>query len=224
MGEALLNCGRPIVFSLCEYGMVGVWTWAPKVSGNLWRTTGDIQDNWKSMANIGFNQGRLAPYAGPGHWNDPDMLEVGNGGMTATEYRTHFSLWSMLAAPLIAGNDLRSMAPETRDILANREVIAIDQDPLGTEGTRLAADDGVETWVKPLQGGALAVGLFNRNEAEHAAAFTWAQIGRQSKPMAVRDLWQHGDIVPGGEGYSGTVPAHGVVLLRVAPARADSGR
>ena len=144
MGEALESCGRPIVFSLCEYGMGDVWAWAPKVSGNLWRTTGDIQDNWKSMSNIGFNQGRLAPYAGPGHWNDPDMLEVGNGGMNADEYRTHFSLWCMLAAPLMAGNDLRGMSQETRAILTNREVIAIDQDGLGKEAALISAVGGVE--------------------------------------------------------------------------------
>ncbi len=129
-GKALGRCARPIVFSLCEYGMQDVWMWGPKVGGNLWRTTGDISDTWRSMSEIGFNQGHLAPYAGPGHWNDPDMLEIGNGGMTPNEYRTHFSLWSMLAAPLMAGNDLRSMSDETRTILTNRDVIAIDQDPL----------------------------------------------------------------------------------------------
>ncbi|HZZ17871.1 MAG TPA: glycoside hydrolase family 27 protein [Opitutaceae bacterium] len=216
MGEALLKCGRPIVYSLCEYGSEEVWTWGPKVAGNLWRTTGDIQDNWKSMSQIGFNQGRLAPYAAPGHWNDPDMLEVGNGGMTPTEYRTHISLWSMLAAPLMAGNDLRTMTADTRDILTNREVIALDQDHQGSEATRLSERDGVEIWVKPLSGGAEAVAIFNRNEAERSAWFAWTQVGRQEKPTGLRDLWMHMDVIPGDTGYSGSIPGHGVILLRLA--------
>jgi alpha-galactosidase len=222
MGEALLNCGRPIVYSLCEYGSGEVWTWGPQVSGNLWRTTGDIQDNWNSMSKIGFNQGRLAPYAAPGHWNDPDMLEVGNGGMSASEYRTHFSLWSLLAAPLIAGNDLRSMSAQTRDILANRDVIAVDQDALGREATRLSEKDGIEVWVKPLADGGEAVGIFNRTEAERSAWFTWAQLGRAARPPGLRDLWLHSDIAPGETGYLGSVPAHGVVLLRVGADAAPS--
>jgi alpha-galactosidase len=215
MGEALEGCGRPVVFSLCQYGMEGVWSWGPGVAGNLWRTTGDISDNWKRMSEIGFDQGRLAPYAGPGHWNDPDMLEVGNGGMSATEYRTHFSLWCMLAAPLMAGNDLRTMSAETRDILTNREVIAVDQDVLGRQGTRLLVKDGVEVWAKPLRDGAVALGLFNRGEAQASASLTWAEAGLSAKPSSVRDLWLHGDIAPADGGLSIAVPAHGVVMLVV---------
>jgi alpha-galactosidase len=215
MGEALAHCGRPIVFSLCEYGRGEVWTWGPTVGGNLWRTTGDIQDNWKSMSRIGFDQGRLAAFASPGHWNDPDMLEVGNGGMSVAEYKTHFSLWCMLAAPLMAGNDLRSMSDETREILTNREAIAIDQDILGKQGTRLLAADGVEVWAKPLRNGGQAVGLFNRNSEETTASFTWAQIGRAAKASSVRDLWLHRDMSAGSGGMSARVPAHGVVLLLV---------
>jgi alpha-galactosidase len=215
MGEALLKCGRPIVFSLCEYGRKDVWAWGPEVAGNLWRTTGDIRDSWKSMSGIGFDQGRLAPYAAPGHWNDPDMLEVGNGGMSATEYRTHLSLWSMLAAPLIAGNDLRSMSDETREILTNREVLAIDQDGLGIEATRAFARNGVEVWTRPLVGGGQAVGVFNRGDADAVAAFTWAQIGRQSAPANIRDLWAHRSIAPAAAGFDGTVAAHGVILMRM---------
>jgi len=215
MGDALERSGRAIVFSLCQYGMEDVWTWGPKVSGNLWRTTGDIQDNWKSMSTIGFNQGRLAPYAGPGHWNDPDMLEVGNGGMTVAEYQTHFSLWCMLSAPLMAGNDLRTMSADTRDILTNREVIAIDQDPMGREATRLFAKDGVEVWTKPLGGGGLAVGIFNRNDEEATGSFTWAQVGRIARPSALRDLWGHRDVAPAADGFGAAVPAHGVVMLVV---------
>ncbi len=136
MGEALAKSGRKIVFSLCQYGRADVWKWGPEVGGNLWRTTGDISDRWDSMERIGFSQDKLAPFAAPGHWNDPDMLEIGNGGMTDTEYRTHMSLWSMLAAPLIAGNDVRDMTPAIREILLNREVIAIDQDKLGKQATK----------------------------------------------------------------------------------------
>jgi alpha-galactosidase len=215
MGLALLASGRPIVYSLCEYGTAGVWGWGPKVDGNLWRTTGDIQDHWKSMEKIGFDQGRLAPYAGPGHWNDPDMLEVGNGGMTATEYRTHFSLWCMLAAPLIAGNDLRTMSEETRDILTNREVIAVDQDPLGREATRVMEQDGVEIWVKPMQDGSRAVGVFNRNADERTASFTWAQLGLAQAPGLQRDLWRHANAAPAAQGFSGAVAGHGVAMLLI---------
>ena len=148
MGDALRKTGRPIVFSLCQYGRNHVEEWGPKVSGNLWRTTGDIRDQWQSMERIGFSQSELAPYAGPGHWNDPDMLEIGNGGMTPTEYRSHMSLWAMLAAPLIAGNDIRSMTPDIKDILMNRDVIAVDQDKLGQAAVRLWQDADKEAWVQ----------------------------------------------------------------------------
>ena len=215
MSQALARCGRPIVYSLCEYGMGDVWTWGPKVAANLWRTTGDIQDNWKSMADIGFNQNRLAPYAGPGHWNDPDMLEIGNGGMNNTEYRTHFSLWCLLAAPLMAGNDLRTMSAATLKILNNREVIAIDQDPLGKQGERREEREGIEIWTKPLAGGSQAVGVFNRNDQESPATLTWAQLGLSAAPKALRDAWQHRDLEPAAGGWNGRIPAHGVVLLIV---------
>jgi alpha-galactosidase len=215
MGDILERCGRPIVFSLCEYGMQDVWTWGPKVAGNLWRTTDDIQDKWKSMSEIGFNQGRLAPFAGPGHWNDPDMLEVGNGGMTAEEYRTHFSLWSMLAAPLMAGNDLHGMSAETRDILTNREVIAIDQDALGREATRAFENAGVEVWTRPLADGGVAVGLFNRNADEKRSGFSWSAIGLSAPPAAIRDLWRHEAVAAAASGFDCLIPGHGVVLLRL---------
>jgi alpha-galactosidase len=221
MGEALQRCGRPMVYSLCEYGTGEVWKWGPGAGGNLWRTTGDISDNWESMSRIGFNQGRLAPYAGPGRWNDPDMLEVGNGGMSPEEYRTHFSLWCMLAAPLMAGNDLRAMSADTLEILTNREAIAIDQDPLGVQGTRVFARGGVEVWSKPLQGGARAVGVFNRNAADTTGSFTWAQLGLKSRPAALRDLWLHADLTPADSGFSATIPAHGVILLSIRWDRAS---
>ena len=165
MGDALRATGRPIVYSLCQYGLQNVWEWGASVGGNLWRTTGDIEDNWKSMSTIGFDkQAGHEQYAGPGHWHDPDMLEIGNGGMSAPEYRTHMSLWAMLAAPLLAGNDLRDMSDETRQILMNKEVIAIDQDKLGRQGHKISKEGGAEIWTKALENGDLALALFNRGE------------------------------------------------------------
>jgi alpha-galactosidase len=214
MGDALKATGRPIVFSLCQYGMDKVWEWGASVSGNLWRTTGDISDKWQSMESIGFKQNGLEKYAGPGHWNDPDMLEVGNGGMTATEYRTHMSLWSLLAAPLLAGNDLRSMSPETLAILTNREAIAIDQDTAGKQGYRVAQDGATEVWAKPLAGGEWAVGLFNRGPETAKVTVHWKDFGLTGKHR-VRDLWAHRERGSQKDQFWYEVPSHGVVLLRV---------
>lgn len=216
MGDALKSTGRPIVFSLCQYGLQNVSEWGASVGGNLWRTTGDIEDNWKSMSTIGFDKqvGRER-YAGPGHWNDPDMLEIGNGGMSATEYRTHMSLWAMLAAPLLAGNDLRSMTKETRDILENKEVIAIDQDKLGRQGTRVSKEAGAEIWTKPLENGDLALALFNRSEAMVSVKAFWEILGLKGKHK-LRDLWTHEDLGSFRDYYSREVVAHGAVLLRIA--------
>jgi alpha-galactosidase len=215
MGDALGQSGRPILFSLCEYGLGDVWKWGPKVSGNAWRTTGDISDSWASMSKIGFNQNDLAPWAGPGHWNDPDMLEVGNGGMTDTEYRTHFSLWSMLAAPLLAGNDLRTVPPDILKILVNRDVIAIDQDKLGKQATRAWKSGDEEVWTRPLQNGDIAVALFNRGAASAKISVKWQDIGIQHKPKGARDLWRHKSVRLHGAEYAVTVPSHGVQMLRV---------
>ena len=216
MGEALQASGRPIVYSLCQYGRDHVETWGAAVGGNLWRTTGDIGDRWASMSSIGFDkQVGLDSYAGPGHWNDPDMLEIGNGGMSDTEYRTHMSLWSLLAAPLLAGNDVRTMTPATRDILTNTEVIAIDQDPLGKEAKRLAKDGDLEVWARPLQNGDMAVGLFNRGSGEAKVTVTWQELGL-SGSHKVRDLWAHADRGSAADNYSADVPSHGVVLIRIA--------
>lgn len=215
MGDALRAAGRPIVFSLCQYGRDDVWKWGPEVSGNLWRTTGDISDRWQSMSGIGFEkQLELAPYAGPGHWNDPDMLEIGNGGMTDDEYRTHMSLWSILAAPLLAGNDLRDMPPSIKEILENREVIAIDQDRLGKQGHRVSKNGDQEIWVRELEGGAKAVGLFNRGGDAASMRVKWSEVGAKGTPR-VRDLWAHQDVKGSGGEYTATVRSHGVVLLRV---------
>ena len=215
MGDALRASGRPIVFSLCQYGRADVWKWGPAVSANLWRTTGDIKDSWDSMTKIGFDQDPLAPYAAPGHWNDPDMLEVGNGGMTTEEYRTHFSLWSMLAAPLLAGNDLQHMSPEILSILTNKDVIAIDQDPEGKQGTRLSKNGDSEIWTKDLSGGAKAVAFFNRAETPATITLNWADLKMSSEPKRVDDLWAHKPVDLTGAGYTAQVPPHGVVMLRV---------
>jgi alpha-galactosidase len=214
MGDALLKTGRPIVYSLCQYGRLDVWKWGAEVGGNLWRTTGDIRDTWESMTNIGFRQNELAPFAKPGHWNDPDMLEIGNGGMTDAEYKTHMSLWAMLAAPLLAGNDLRSMSQPTLDILTNAEVIAIDQDKLGQQGKQVWKSGDQEVWTRPLSGGATAVAVFNRGKEETKVNVKWAELGLANK-KTVRDLWLRQDISTAGPEYVVTVPTHGVVLLRV---------
>ena len=214
MGEALLATGRPMVYSLCQYGRADVWKWGPEVSGNLWRTTGDIRDSWDSMSKIGFAQNDLAKWAGPGHWNDPDMLEIGNGAMSATEYRTHMSLWSLLASPLLAGNDLRTETSEILAILTNPEVIAIDQDKAGKQGSRLSANGDREIWTKDLAGGAKAIGLFNRGGDAASMKFKWSDAGMSGKPR-VRDLWSRKDMPVDGPEYSATVPSHGVVLLKV---------
>jgi alpha-galactosidase len=215
MHAALLKTGRPIVLSLCQYGLDDVWTWGESVGGNLWRTTGDISDRYESMEKIGFGQAGLSKYAGPGHWNDPDMLEVGNGKMTADEYRTHMSLWAILAAPLLAGNDLSSMTAETKSILMNSYVIAIDQDKLGRQGDRLRADGLLEVWTKPLANGSIAVGLFNRGTAAASMSVTMKEIGMEAKAK-VQDIWGRANSV--GD-FTGMVPAHGVVLLQVFPAK-----
>lgn len=214
MHKALVATGRPIVFSLCQYGLDDVWKWGASVGGNLWRTTGDIKDNYARMAQIGFGQAGLAKYAGPGHWNDPDMLEIGNGGMTNEEYRTHMSLWAILAAPLIAGNDLSHMSPATLAILTNREVIAVDQDRLGKEGDRVSKNGPLEIWAKPLAGGAKAVGLFNRDTQPHSMTLKLSAVGFPADAH-LRDLWLHKSVQAHRGTYTVTVPAHGVVLLRL---------
>ena len=163
MMNALYAAGRPIVFSICEWGTSKPWDWAGNV-GHLWRTTGDISDNWNSMIDIFNRQTDLARYAGPGKWNDPDMREVGNGGMTTEEYRTHFSLWCMLASPLMAGNDLQNMTPETKAILLNREMIAIDQDSLGQQATCYRDNGDYQIWVKSLSNNEKAICLLNKSD------------------------------------------------------------
>ena len=226
MRDALNHTGRPIVFSLCEWGTAKPWLWAGNGTGNLWRTTGDITDKWDGKHNysngmmviVDLNE-PLYSYAGPGHWNDPDMLEVGNGGMTADEYRAHFSLWAMMAAPLIAGNDVAHMDAETRSILMNKDVIAIDQDPLGHAGRRVAKNGDLEVWSRELADGDRAVLLLNRGASAAAVPFTWQQVGYPPQlPLHVRDLWRGGELGAMHEGYTAqAVPSHGVVMLLLKP-------
>jgi alpha-galactosidase len=223
--NALNAAGRPIVLSICEWGTAKPWLWGKTVGGNLWRTTGDISDKWETkekdqlgMLNILDLQVGIESYAGPGHWNDPDMLEVGNGGMTTDEYRAHFSLWSLLAAPLIAGNDLRDMKPEIHDILTNKEVIAVNQDALGREGRRVIKDGDLEVWAKQMQDGSRTVILLNRAAAEKEIGFSWENIGYPSHLTAgVRDLWQAKDLGQFKGKFSAPVAPHSVVMVRVAP-------
>ncbi len=214
MHDALVATNRPIVYSLCEYGMDRVWQWGPSVGGNLWRTTDDIEDNYTRMAFIGFGQAGLARFAGPGHWNDPDMLEVGNGHMNADEYRTHMSLWCILAAPLISGNDLTKMSQETLAILTNPEVIAVDQDPAGIEGHRVSEEGPLQVWMKPLADGSKAVGLFNEGESTMPVTIHFKDIGFTGK-VSVRDLWERKDLGTFNGSYTAQVPRHGAVMIKV---------
>ena len=214
--QALLNAGRPMVYNLCQYGIQDVWEWGASVGGNMWRTTGDIRDSYDSMVKIGFEQNGLEKYAGPGHWNDPDMLEIGNGGLNAEESRTQMSLWAILAAPLFAGNDLTQMSPDTLAILANREVIAVDQDRAGIQGRRVWQQGPMEIWMKPLADRSLAVGLFNRDEHAMTITLRLSDIG-VGGAARLRDLWAHSDLGAVHDSYTAEVPRHGVVLLRVSP-------
>jgi len=230
MSRALLATGRPIVFSLCEWGTAKPWLWGKGI-GNLWRNTGDISDKWSSkkkwpdgscceygMVDILDQQVGLAAFAGPGHWNDPDMMEVGNGGMTIPEYRAHFSFWALLAAPLIAGNNVRSMSPEIKEILTNLEVIAVNQDKLGREGERVKKNGDLEVWAKTLADGSRAVILFNRGSEEAEVSVAWEEIGYPAHLTAkVRDLWAHKEAGTFTGSYSAKVPSHAVVMVKIIP-------
>ncbi|MEO6910402.1 MAG: glycoside hydrolase family 27 protein [Edaphobacter sp.] len=215
MRDALRSTGRPIVYSLCQYGDDAVWRWGTSVGGNLWRTTGDISDHYDRMAEIGFGQAGLSRFAGPGHWNDPDMLEVGNGGMSAEEYRTHMSLWAILAAPLLAGNDLSTMTPETIAILTNRDVVAVDQDAAGKQGDRVSAEGPIEIWVRPLADGSKAIGIFNRHPSPLTTQVDFRQLGF-TRAVKARDLWLSKDLGKITAPYTVTIPGHGVLFLRVS--------
>ncbi len=223
--NALAATGRPIVFSICEWGSTKPWLWAGPV-GNLWRSTGDIQDCWdckKPWGGNGFleiidQMNGIESYSGPGHWNDPDMLEVGNGGMTTEEYRAHFSMWALFSAPLLVGTDVTNMPADTREILLNREVIAVDQDPLGQQGYRVKKDGDLEVWSKQLADGGRAVVLLNRSATPAVIEAAWTDIGYPAALTAtVRDLW-NGKQLTGQKGsYTARVPGHGVVMVTIEP-------
>jgi alpha-galactosidase len=237
MRDALYRAGRPVVFSICEWGESKPWTWGAPI-GHLWRTTGDIHSCFDCIKNNGTwsswgvmeildKQSGLRAYAGPGHWNDPDMLEVGNG-MSVSEDRAHFSMWSMLAAPMIAGNDLRHMSAETARILTNRDVVAVDQDSLGTQGFRYSAADSVEVWFKPLVRGAWAMAILNRGTVARAVAFDWAResvadslSGRAAAFGTItyrqRDLWTGAEVGTTARPFTARVPAHDVLMMRLTP-------
>lgn len=238
MRDALRAAGRPVLFSMCEWGQSSPWEWAADV-GHMWRTTGDIglsfrddidHGSWRSLSVLSIIdlQEKLRRYAGPGHWNDPDMLEVGNG-LSFAEDRAHFTMWCMLAAPLILGNDIRTMSDETLSILLNDEAIAVDQDPLGVQGLKLTSQDGIDVWFKPLQNGDWAFCLLNRNDVERRYRIDWPTLevsddevsGRSTDfartEYAVRDLWSGTDEGSTRSGRTVAIAAHDVVLYRLTP-------
>jgi len=233
MSDALKASGRPIVFSICEWGDNEPWQWAKDI-GHLWRTTHDIRDcfdckiNWGGVGVLQIldQQVGLARYAGPGHWNDPDMLEIGNGGMTETEYKSHFSLWAMLAAPLMAGNDLRNMDASTTEILTNKDVIAVNQDPLGRQGIKYLDMGEHEVWVKLLENEELAVCFLNREDEPWEMDYDWQRItlyhggravGFDDPYFTMKDLWKHQVIGTTKDRLTETIPGHGVLMLRLTP-------
>jgi alpha-galactosidase len=229
MGQALRSSGRPILYSLCNWGRDDVWTWGAAVGGHLWRTTGDIADTWDSIVRIGFERQReLYPYAGPNHWNDPDMLVVGmhnrghvaRGGCTDAEYRSHFSLWCLLAAPLMIGCDVRELSDTACRILLQRELIAVNQDPLGVQGAPLGRHRDVEVWSKPLADGSLAVGFFNLSDRTRAKSpVAWEQLGlHDRRPCRVRDLWGGEDLGEFTRCFNtGTIEPHDCQIIRLTP-------
>jgi alpha-galactosidase len=215
MRDALAATGRPILYSLCNWGQESVWTWGAPV-GNSWRTTEDISANWRVVMGILDAQVGKESYSGPGAWNDPDMLEVGNAGLSEVESRAHFSLWALLNAPLIAGNDLRSMSAATRGILTNGDVLAVDQDWGGRQGYKIADDGDHEVWLKPMSAGSRAVVLLNRGGGASSMSVSAARLGLPAvASYAVRDLWSHTNSTVTGT-VRATVPAHGAAMFTVA--------
>ncbi|MFE2427485.1 glycoside hydrolase family 27 protein [Streptomyces sp. NPDC059373] len=214
MRDALKNTGRPILYSLCNWGLAGVWTWGA-ATGNMWRTTGDISAGFSSMLSIYHSNVQLAQYAGPGAWNDPDMLEVGNG-MSFTEDRSEFSLWSEMAAPLITGTDLRKASAATLSLYGNRDVIAVDQDSLGKQGTQVSSSGGLDVLAKPLANGDVSVVLFNENAGAATITTSAGAVGLPSaSSYQLNNLWSH--VVSSTTGaISATVPGHGSVMYRVS--------
>ena len=217
MRDALQKTGRPIVYSMGTGATGGAFEWGAE-AGNLWRTEPDIIPDFRSVLAILDGEADLASYAGPGHWNDPDMMEAGTPSLTLAESRAHFSLWCILAAPLIAGNDIRSMPAEIQSMLTNPEVIAVDQDSLGMQGRRVSQGNGAEVWVKPLIGGNLAVVMLNRSESDQAIVLHWSDLGiGGSKTAQARDLWAQNDLGEISDGFFAVIPAHDVRMLKLVP-------
>jgi alpha-galactosidase len=223
MRRVLDQAERDIVYSICQYGWGNVWEWGDHVGGNLWRTTGDITDTWTSMSGIGFAQAGHEVYAGPGHWNDPDMLVVGKLGwgpdirdsrLTRNEQLVHISLWALQAAPLLIGADMAQLDDLTIDLLGNREVLAVNQDPLGQAAGRVRAEPWLEVWARPLDDGSMAVGMFNRAPVESEVEVSWDELGL-SGALQVRDLWRQMDLGTSTGRFSAMVPRHGVALIRI---------
>jgi alpha-galactosidase len=221
MRDAIAKTGRPMVFSICEWGESQPWRWAHDV-GQLWRTTGDIEDKWSSMLSILHRTQSLAPYARPGAWNDPDMLEVGNGGMTDTEYRSHFSLWAMLSAPLLIGTDLRKASAATLNILTNKDVIAVDQDRLGKQAYVVKSSGGLTVYSKLLANGDRAVALFNETGSTKTISTSARELGLgAAASYRLRDLWSKATTTTTGS-ITASVPSHGTVIYRVSGGGAPS--
>jgi len=217
MHQALLKTGRPIIYSLCQYGFDSVWQWGPEVGANLWRTTEDINATFDRITLIGREQAGLARYAGPGHWNDPDMLEVGNGKLTIDENQTHMGMWAMLASPLLAGNNLSQLTPEITAILTNREIVAIDQDPLGKQAERIFAEGPVEIWARPLADGSRVLAIFNFGEQRsylRGIKLHLKEAGAGDDWHA-RDIWAAKDLGAIKDSASFSIPRHGSIVLRL---------
>ena len=222
MRTALDQQHRDIIYSLCQYGRGSVWEWGAQVGGNSWRTTGDIRDNWKSMSRIGFSQNGHEKYAGPGHFNDPDMLVVGRlgwgelhpTGLTPNEQYTHISLWCLLSAPLLIGCDMTQFDDFTLGLLSNDEVLEVDQDPLAKPASRVSKNGDLEVWAREMEDGSHAVGLFNRGETSATVVANFSDLGLKGKHR-VRDLWRQQDVGKFRNSFSAVVPRHGVVLVRI---------
>ncbi|KAL0441232.1 UNVERIFIED_CONTAM: Alpha-galactosidase [Sesamum radiatum] len=217
MAKALLNSGRSIFFSMCEWGQEDPATWAKSV-GNSWRTTGDISDNWDSMTSRADLNDKWASYAGPGGWNDPDMLEVGNGGMNVNEYRSHFSIWALVKAPLLIGCDIRSMDKETLGLLSNKEVIDINQDKLGIQGKKIKKDGDLEVWGGALSRNRVAIVLLNRGASQATITAYWSDLGLNSTTVVnVRDVWAHSTQTSVEGQISAAVASHDCKMYVLSP-------
>jgi alpha-galactosidase len=217
MHEAILSTGRPMVFSLCQYGLQAVWQWGASVGGNMWRTTADIGgDGYERVMFYGLQQNGLGKFAGPGHWNDPDILQIGLGHLTHDEELSQMSLWCLLAAPLLAGNDLTHMSQATREILTNPDVIAVDQDPKGIEGHLISQEGPLEIWAKPLEDGSVAVGMFNLSLSKVPMTVRFKDVGMPNA-VEVRNLWARKNLGVFRGAFPAEAPRHGVVLIKLQP-------